>query len=130
MGKVVIDFNKLTKNKYDLTISKIKDLKVGNREKVKEPLFWRNNGIEAWCIYYAIGPEMCNESFWIGIYDETAKKKACLFEFMFTTYGGMCGYVFDEFYREEDIENDMDLQIQSKFLEKINDLIDNGVLVF
>lgn len=38
------------KNKYKLTISKIKKLKVGNREKICKPLFWRNEVIGAWCI--------------------------------------------------------------------------------
>ena len=41
---------------------------------------------------------------------------------------GMCGYKFNQFFREKDIENDNDLLIQEKFLSKINELIDLGIL--
>lgn len=34
-------------NKYNLTMKKIKKLKVGDEFKIKEPLFWRNNVINA-----------------------------------------------------------------------------------
>ena len=32
-------------NKYNLTMKKIKKLKVGDESQIKEPLFWRNNVI-------------------------------------------------------------------------------------
>lgn len=40
----------------------------------------------------------------------------------------MCGYEFNQFFREKDIKDDNDLLIQEKFLSKINELIDLGIL--
>ena len=42
----------------------------------------------------------------------------------------MCGYEFNKFFDVKDIDNEQDLEIQEKFLAKINELIDCGVLVF
>lgn len=120
-------------NKYNLTISKIKKLKVGDRNKICEPLFWRNNVINAWCISGSAGSAKDREfatdnEFWIGIYDIDAKSYAGKFRFTFSTYGGMCGYNFNKFFEPSDIENDLDLEIQEKFLNTINNLIDKGIL--
>lgn len=120
------------KNKYHLSISKIRKLQVGDRSKISSPLFWRNDVIGAWCITGVADPE--NEkwgdesSYWIGIYDEDAKAYAGKFRFSFETYGGMCSYRFTEFFQEKDIEQESDLVLQEMFLKKINDLIDDGIL--
>lgn len=121
-------------NKYKLNIAKIKKLKVGNRELICEPLFWRNNVISAWCISGSSGTEAdhrfgTDNGYWIGIYDDDAKAYAGKFRIDFSSYGGMCGYNFTSFYQPKDIENENDLKIQELFLEKINYLIDNGVLI-
>lgn len=121
------------KNKYVLNIPQIRKLQVGDRSKIASPLFWRNDVIEAWCITGVADPE--NEkwgdesSYWIGIYDDDAKAYAGKFRFSLETYGGMCSYRFTEFFRGKDIEREIDLILQEKFLEKINDLIDKGILV-
>lgn len=121
------------KNKYNLTVEKIRELKY-NREKIGEPLFWRNDAVSAWCISKNTSKnemdyEFCTYSdFWLGIYDEDAKFYAGELQFTVSSHGGMCSYIFDEFYREEDIENDIDLEIQELILKTINDLIDNNVL--
>lgn len=122
------------KNVYNLTISKIKKLKVGNRSGICEPIFWRNDVIQAWCISAVFGGKealaACDEdSYWLGIYDEDAKAYKSKFRFYFTSYGGMCGYEFEKFFKPEDIENEMDLELQEGFLAKINELIDLGILV-
>ena len=121
-------------NKYELTIPKIRKLKVGNRDLICEPLFWRNNVINAWCISGSAGTDAdrqyCTDSgYWIGIYDEDAKAYAGTFRIDFSSYGGMCGYNFTSFFKPKDIENENDLRVQELFLEKINYLIDNGILV-
>lgn len=118
-------------NKYNLTMKQIKNLKIGNRELIKEPLFWRNNAISAWCICASVGnADFCDEtSYWIGIYDEDAKAYKGKVRFNFSTYGGMCGYEFNTFFNPRTIETTDDLRIQKLFLEKINQLIDLGVLV-
>lgn len=121
-------------NKYKLTIPKIKKLKIGNRELICEPLFWRNNVISAWCISGSAGTEKDHQfatdtGYWIGIYDDDAKAYAGKFRIDFSTYGGMCGYEFTSFFQPNDIDNENDLRIQELFLEKINYLIDNGILI-
>ena len=126
-----IDFK--TKNKYNLTFNKIKQLKIKDRGKVCSPLFWRNDVIQAWCISGSASSSSdrmyCTDSsYWIGIYDTNAKEYAGEFRFDLYSYGGMYNYEFNEFFQQEDIENENDLQIQEMFLEKINQLIDFGIL--
>lgn len=122
-------------NKYNLTMAKIRRLKVVDRSKVCKPLFWRNDVIGAWCIIGSAGSDMdiqfgTDNEFWIGIYDDNAKTYAGKFRVHLTSYSRMCDYKFNQFFREKDIENDNDLLIQEKFLSKINELIDCGVLAF
>ena len=62
-------------NKYNLTMKKINKLSVGDESKIKEPLFWRNHVISAWCISKFIGTDRdvkygANNDIWIGIYDK------------------------------------------------------------
>lgn len=62
-------------NKYNLTLKTARKLEVGDESKICEPLFWRNNVINAWCISRSIGTDVdrkfCNDNeIWIGIYDE------------------------------------------------------------
>jgi len=122
------------KNKYHLTIPKIRQLKVGNRSLLKPPLFWRNDVVRAWCISGSAGTpadhRFCTDnSFWIGIHDEDAPRFAGRFRFSIDAYGGMCSYQFTEFFREEDIQCDNDRIIQEKFLAAITKLLDLGILV-
>lgn len=118
-------------NKYNLDMKQIRALKVGNRELIKTPLFWRNNVISAWCASGSVGnSKFCDETeYWLGIYDEDAKAYKGKVRFSFSTYGGMCGYNFNTFFNPKTIETMDDLRIQKLFLEKINNLIDMGVLV-
>lgn len=121
------------KNKYDLTIAKLKKYVVADRTQLCPPLFWRNDVISAWCICGSTGNEMdrmfgTNSEFWIGIYDEDAKAYAGKFRFNLSAYGGMCGYTFKQFFQSSDIDNENDMRIQELFLEKINQLIDCGII--
>ena len=122
------------KNKYNLTMSDVRKLKVINRNAICEPKFWRNNAINAWCISgNTIKCQADDEfgtynSFWIGIYDEDAKAYAGKIRVTFDAYGGMCSYKFKKFYDFSEIEHLIDLEIQEKFLETINGLIDDKIL--
>ena len=40
----------------------------------------------------------------------------------------MCHYNFNKFYDYSKIENETDLEVQEMFLEKINMLLDEGIL--
>ena len=120
-------------NKYNLTMTKIRKLKIADRGQIGKPLFWRNDVIGAWCIVGAAGSDMdvrfgTDNEFWIGIYDDNAKAYAGKLLVNLTYYLGICGYEFNQFFREKDIKDDNDLLIQEKFLSKINELIDLGIL--
>lgn len=120
-------------NKYNLTMADVKNLRIADRSKIRKPLFWRNEGIGAWCISEnTIKSDEDSlygtyNDFWIGIFDEDRPKKTKL-SVSLSSYGGMCGYNITGFFNENEIENDMDREIQEKLLSKINMLIDEGIL--
>ena len=113
-------------NKYNLIGSDLNHMELLDRSKVKEPLFWRNNVINAWCISCASNPDMDGDEFWLGIYDKPYNQK--LVRSYFTSWGGMCSYKFSKFYDKEEIENMQDLIIQEKALSILNQLIDEGII--
>ncbi len=121
-------------NIYNLTVPMIRQLQV-DRSKVGEPWFWRNNVISAWCLSGSTAKCAADDEFgttdeyWLGVYDEDAKAYAGKIRVTFSAYGGMCGYNFKEFYNPKDIENELDLEIQEKFLKVMNDLIERGVFM-
>ena len=121
-------------NIYNLTVPIIRQLRV-DRSKVGEPWFWRNNVISAWCLSGSTAKCAADDEFgtcdeyWLGVYDEDAKAYAGKIRVSFSAYGGMCGYNFKEFYNPKDIENELDLEIQEKFLKVMNDLIERGVFM-
>lgn len=121
------------KNKYNLSFSDIKKLKINNRSKICEPLFWRNNAINAWCISETTIKNQKDREYgsysdyWIGIYDDKSKRKRKL-EIYCSAFGGMCHYKFKNFFDYNEIENELDLEIQEKLLAKVNYLIDEGIL--
>lgn len=127
MGKPKVE------NKYHLTMTQIKNLGIANRGKIKEKPFWRNERIYAWCLSGYAGTKQdeavcADNGYWMGFYDEDAPKYAGEFQYSFSTYGGMCGYNFEEFFNPDDIECENDLRIQELFLKRINWLLDEGIL--
>ena len=83
------------KNKYHLKPADINKLVVNDRSKIKEPLFWRNDVINAWCISKSIGTDAdrkyCTDnSVWIGIYDKPYYHHEV--HYYCTCWGGMVGY--------------------------------------
>lgn len=117
-------------NKYNLTPVSIQKLKILDRTKIAKPLFWRNNAIPAWCIIETTAKNSseyeccCYNDYWLGIYDNDRIKLT------FSAYGGMCNYNFENFFDSTSIEHKIDLEIQEKFINKINYLIDEGILGF
>lgn len=117
-----------TPNKYNLTIDSIKKLKILDWEALKE-CTWENKAMKSTGTWYC-HLEGCNnpgekyddfDEFWIGF-----RKEDDRIDCHFTAYEGMCNYIFDEFYK--DIENRIDLMVQSNALRYLNMLIDNKVL--
>ena len=125
-----INFDLIKKypNKYNLTPKKIKKLKIIDWEKLKKKT-WHNNAMLSgnwWCHLEGsnISSKYDDESeFWIG-FNEDNDKIDC----NFTSYGGMCGYKFKEFYSSEDIEDDYDMNVQVNAIKWLNMMIDCGIL--
>jgi hypothetical protein len=121
-------------NKYNLSPKDIQKAIILDKEKLTKAPFWRNNVISAWCLSGEIKPNprdyygIFNLSYWIGFYDEDAKSYAGKIRLSCTSYGGMCGYNFKKFYNPLEIEDEFDLQLQEALLEKINWLIDDGII--
>lgn len=118
-------------NKYNLTLKTARKLEVGDESKICEPLFWRNNVVNAWCISRSIGTDVdrkfCNNNeIQIGIYDEPYYRKRV--HIHVNCWGGMGKYEFCDFYNYKEIENERDLQTQEKLLEVLNMLIDERIL--
>ena len=113
-------------NKYGLIGSDLNHMVLLDRTKVKKPLFWRNNVINAWCISRCSSNDTFNDEFWLGIYDEPYHQK--LVRANFTSWGGMCGYEFSKFYNPAEIENLEDLRIQEEALKALNELLDKGII--
>ena len=119
-------------NKYNLKPSDIKKLIVNDRSKIKEPLFWRNDVINAWCISKSIGTDAdrkyCTDnSVWIGIYDKPYYRHEV--HYPCTCWGGMGGYNFKEFFNYREIETEKDLETQEVLLQVINQLLDERILI-
>lgn len=121
-------------NKYNLTMKDVRQLTVADRSQVKEPLFWRNNVVEAWCLSGTTLQSKADSrfgsynEFWIGIYDEDAKAYKGKFRVTCSAYGGMANYAFKKFFDPKEIDNEQDLLLQEKLLENVNLLIDKGIL--
>ena len=118
-------------NKHNLSRTDLNSLMVLDRSQVCEPLFWRNDVIDAWCIHGGAGEGFYSgwiNSFWIGVYDETAKAYAGKVRVSFSAYEDMCSYDFKKFYDPKDIEVEIDLAVQERFLLVINNLLDKGIL--
>ncbi len=117
------------KNKYNLKVADLRKLVVLKPECICEPLFWRNSVIDAWCLSGEVGSIPGTEvSYWLGIYDENARAYKGKTRVSFSSFGGMCGYNFNVFFKESDIETIQDLEMQEQFMDKINYLLDNGIL--
>ena len=119
------------RNKYNLKPADIKTLVVNDRSKIKEPLFWRNDVIKAWCISENIGTEIDksignNNSVWIGIYDKPYRNHKV--HYHCNCWGGMGTYKFKEFFNPKEIHGEKDLETQERLLSIVNELLDEEIL--
>lgn len=122
------------RNKYGLRPKDIQRAEIIDHERIKQPPFWRNNVIKAWCL--SEDTIRCNadrisgthNEYWIGFYDNDAKSHRGKTRLQCTAYGGMCAYKFKTFFNPKEIECDADLEIQEKLLARLNWLIDEGIV--
>lgn len=124
--------NPEVQNKYNLTRAMIPKLIV-DRSKITQAPFWRNDVVHAWCLSGTTAKNSkdiefgTENEYWLGVYDEDAPAYAGKVRCDFTAYGGMCGYTFRKFFNPKEIENELDLLIQEKFISVMNQLLDEGV---
>jgi len=121
-------------NKYNLKPKDIQNATVINNDRIKQSPFWRNDVVGAWClsettIKSSADDMYCSyDEYWIGFYDEKCKSYAGKIRLTCSSYGGMCGYNFKEFFNPKEIENEFDLEIQEKLLARLNWLIDENIV--
>ena len=117
-------------NKYNLKPKDIQKAIILDYERLKQPPFWRNNVVQAWCLSDGSGKGLYEsiDSYWIGFYDKDAKSYAGKIRLSCTSYEGMCGYDFKKFFDLKEIEYEFDLELQEKLLSRINWLIDEGII--
>ena len=118
-------------NKYNLKPKDIEKAVVLDYERLHQAPFWRNGVVQAWCLSDGSGKGFYDgwwDSYWIGFYDSDAKAYAGKIRLDCTSYEDMCSYNFKKFFDYSEIENVVDLELQEKLLEKINWLIDEGII--
>lgn len=132
MGKKYIDYELIKKypNKYNLKPKDIKKLKILDWERLVKHTWYnsaKKNTGEWYCHIEGSNGGGYNgdneDEFWIGF-----NKKNDKIDFHFTSYEGMCGYKFNEFYNVNEIENKFDMLVQVNAIKYLNVLIDEGIL--
>ena len=115
-------------NKYNLKPRDIQRAVILDHDRLTQPPFWRNDIVKAWCLSGGAGHGLYGyvDSYWIGFYDDEVEMGVGL---NCTSYEDMCGYSFEQFYNPEEMENEIDLELQEKLLERINWLIDEGIIM-
>ena len=117
------------KNYYNLSVADVKRLKVGDRSQIGGGLFTRDDDMGVW---YASGE--CSDGsrkirYYLGIYDSDAREYPGKFRFAFYGPEG-APYMFRKFYNQREITAEAELAVQEKFLAYVNQMINDGVLVF
>ena len=118
-------------NKYNLKPKDIQKATILNYDRLHEHPFWRNDVVQAWCLSDGSGRGLYGDwidSYWIGFYDENAKSHAGEIILQCSSYEDMCNYNFDTFFDYNDIDNEFDLELQEKLLDRINWLINKGII--
>jgi hypothetical protein len=118
-------------NKYNLKPYDIENATIIDFERLKQPPFWRNNVVNAWCLSDGTGKGCYGgsiDSYWIGFYDQDAKSHAGKIKLSCTSYEDVCSYNFTKFFDYNEIEYEFDLELQEKLLDIINWLIDEKII--
>lgn len=118
-------------NKYNLKSKDIQKAVVLDYDRLHKPPFWRNNVVQAWCLSDGSGKGFYGDwldSYWIGFYDKSAKAYAGKIKLSCSVMEDMCNYNFKKFFDYSEIDNETDLELQEKLLERINWMIDEGII--
>lgn len=118
-------------NKYNLKPKDIQKATILDYKRLKQEPFWRNNVIGAWCLSGGAGKGFYGNSintYWIGFYDKDAKACAGKIRLSCSAMEDMCNYDFKKFFDYTEIDDEVDLELQEKLLERINWLIDEKII--
>lgn len=118
-------------NKYNLKLKDLENAVILDYDRLHQSPFWRNDVIQAWCLTGGSGKGFYDDwmdSYWIGFYDKDAKEYAGKIKLSCSSMEDMCNYNFERFYDYAEIENEIDLELQEKLLERINWLIDEKII--
>lgn len=118
-------------NKYNLKPKDIEKAVILDYDRLTKEPFWRNDVIHAWCLSGGVGEGYYGgylSSYWIGFYDKDAKHYAGKIRMHLNCYEDMCSYEISEFYKESNIDDRWDLELQEKYLEVLNWLIDEKIV--
>lgn len=113
-------------NKYNLKPKDIERAVVLDRERLKEKPFWRNDGMQAWCLSGWVGDEEDRKYgtgnwYQITFCDSGEIKLLC-------TCMEMLSYNFKTFFNPNEIDHENDLILQEKLLDRLNWLIDERIV--
>ena len=120
-------------NKYNLKPKDIQKATILNYDRLHEHPFWRNDVVQAWCLSDGSGRGLYGDwidSYWIGFYDQDAKSYAGQIILKCSSYEDMCNYNFAKFFDYDEIENEVDLELQKKLLERINLKIEDNHIIY
>lgn len=119
------------KNQYDLKPKDIEKAVILDYDRLHKSPFWRNDVVQAWCLSGGSGKGYYDgwmDSYWIGFYDKDAKSYASKIRLSCRAMEDMCNYNFKSFFDYTEIDNEVDLELQEKLLERINWLIDERII--
>lgn len=135
MKQKELDLRKsVVENKYNLKPEDIEKAIVLQPEQLHKNPFWRNSAVNAWVLSETTAKNSADmeygtyNEYWLGFYDTVPEDGKMRIRLSCSSYGGMCGYVFREFFNPDEIECLIDLEIQEKLLLRINWLLDNKII--
>lgn len=94
---------------------------VLDKEKF-EKLAWFNDAMNCWAVSWHDKDD--EDSFFAEFRDGVCVSFSC------SSYGGMCGYKFDEFFDPENMDCMFDLELQKAMVKLYNRLSESGALKF
>lgn len=121
-------------NRYHLKPEDITRAVVLKPERLRQKPFWRNDTVQAWCLAGTTAKTKADweygtySEYWIGFFDADAKAYAGQIRMDLSSYGGMCGYQIEQFFNQEDMETEDDVNVQEIVLSRINWLLDEEII--
>lgn len=118
-------------NKYNLKPKDIEKAVILDYDRLHQSPFWRNDVVQAWCLTGGSGKGYYGywmDEYLVCFYDVDAKAYAGKIRLSCSAIEDMCNYNFERFYDYTEIDNEVDLELQEKLLERINWMIDEKII--